>query len=95
MFATEKDIPNLNYNYNNFHFSISEKENESEFDIKLKQAWEKAQKDGIFRYVLNISSWRVLEGPYRLLAQVYIYIYSSISENHYLYFLFIMHSKIY
>lgn len=75
MFATEKDIPNLNYNYNNFHFSISEKENESEFDIKLKQAWEKAQKDGIFRYVLNISSWRVLEGPYRLLAQVYIYIY--------------------
>ncbi|XP_035743381.1 GDP-D-glucose phosphorylase 1-like isoform X1 [Vespa mandarinia] len=70
MFTTEKDIPNLNYNYNNFHFSISEKENESEFDIKLKQAWEKAQKDGVFRYLLNISSWRILEGPYRLLVQL-------------------------
>ncbi|KAF7395633.1 hypothetical protein HZH68_009683 [Vespula germanica] len=48
----------------------SGKENESEFDIKLKQAWEKAQKDKVFRYVLNISNWRVLEGPYKLLAQL-------------------------
>nr|XP_050857102.1 GDP-D-glucose phosphorylase 1 isoform X2 [Vespula vulgaris] len=70
MFTTEENIPNLNYTYNNFHFSISGKENESEFDIKLKQAWEKAQKDKVFRYVLNISNWRVLEGPYKLLAQL-------------------------
>lgn len=70
MFNTEEDIPTLNYESDNFHFCISKEENESTFDVELRKAWEKAQKEGIFRYVLNISEWKVLEGPYKLLAQL-------------------------
>ncbi|KAK2580914.1 hypothetical protein KPH14_005983 [Odynerus spinipes] len=66
----EDDTPTLSYKSDHFHFWISEKENESIFDIKLRQAWEKAQKEGVFRYILNISEWKILEGPYKLLAQL-------------------------
>ncbi|KAI4482587.1 hypothetical protein M0804_008440 [Polistes exclamans] len=69
MLSTDEDIPNFSYESNNFHLLIGENENESEFDMQLKRAWEKAQKDGVFRYKLNIGNWRIIEGSYKFLAQ--------------------------
>ncbi|KAI4503534.1 hypothetical protein M0802_000937 [Mischocyttarus mexicanus] len=70
MCSTVNQIPNLSYNSNDFHLLIEENENPSKFDIQLKQAWEKAQHDKMFRYELNINNWKIIEGPYKLLAQL-------------------------
>lgn len=45
-------------------------EEESDFDLVLKEKWMEAQKNGMFRYILNIQDSKVLEGKYHFLVQV-------------------------
>lgn len=59
------------HNRNNFIFNINKNETkDSEFDLIIKEKWQKALEDGIFRYKLDIQEWRVLVGQYGYLAQV-------------------------
>ncbi|XP_031838149.1 GDP-D-glucose phosphorylase 1 [Nomia melanderi] len=51
--------------------TIKEKK-ELNFDSILKEKWEEAQNKGIFRYVLNIKSSKILSGKYQFLAQLNI-----------------------
>ncbi|CAK9798986.1 hypothetical protein ANTPLA_LOCUS1856 [Anthophora plagiata] len=41
----------------------------SSFDSTLTKAWEEAQENGLFRYVLNIQDTKILDGRYKFLAQ--------------------------
>ncbi|KOX79084.1 GDP-D-glucose phosphorylase 1 [Melipona quadrifasciata] len=45
---------------------------ESTFDFILEEKWVKAQQNGIFRYVLNIQNYKILEGKYQFLIQLNI-----------------------
>ncbi|CAK9832969.1 GDP-D-glucose phosphorylase 1 [Anthophora retusa] len=44
----------------------------SSFDSTLTKAWEEAQKNGLFRYVLNIQDTKILDGKYKFLVQLNI-----------------------
>lgn len=46
------------------------KDEESNFDLVLKEKWMEAQKNGVFRYILNIQDSKILEGKYHFLVQV-------------------------
>ncbi|XP_048269535.1 GDP-D-glucose phosphorylase 1 isoform X1 [Bombus terrestris] len=48
------------------------KDEESNFDLVLKEKWMEAQKNGVFRYILNIQDWKILEGKYHFLVQLNI-----------------------
>ena len=46
------------------------KDEESNFDLVLKEKWMEAQKNEVFRYILNIQDSKILEGKYHFLVQV-------------------------
>ncbi|XP_033362922.1 GDP-D-glucose phosphorylase 1-like isoform X1 [Bombus vosnesenskii] len=48
------------------------KDEESNFDLVLKEKWMEAQKNGVFRYILNIQDSKILEGKYHFLVQLNI-----------------------
>ncbi|XP_048269930.1 GDP-D-glucose phosphorylase 1-like isoform X3 [Bombus terrestris] len=48
------------------------KNEESNFDLVLKEKWMEAQKNGVFRYILNVQDWKILEGKYHFLVQLNI-----------------------
>ena len=55
----------------NFIFCVDENDtSDSDLDSILKEKWNEALKNGIFRYKLEIKEWKILEGQYRFLAQV-------------------------
>ncbi|XP_012257138.2 GDP-D-glucose phosphorylase 1 [Athalia rosae] len=56
---------------NDYNFVVTTNiEDDSPFDLLLKQRWEEAQKNGIFKYTLNIRKQKILEGNYGFLAQL-------------------------
>ncbi|CAL7948722.1 unnamed protein product [Xylocopa violacea] len=46
------------------------KDEESNFDAMLRDKWMEAQKNGVFRYILNIQDSKILNGKYQFLAQL-------------------------
>lgn len=46
------------------------REEDSNFDSVLKNKWEEAQKNRIFRYVLDIRDSKILDGRYQFIVQV-------------------------
>ncbi|XP_048269741.1 GDP-D-glucose phosphorylase 1 isoform X2 [Bombus terrestris] len=48
------------------------KDEESNFDLVLKEKWMEAQKNEVFRYILNIQDSKILEGKYHFLVQLNI-----------------------
>lgn len=55
----------------NCSFTQNDKRNEkSNFDAILEQKWIEAQKNKIFRYILNIKESKILKGKYHFLIQV-------------------------
>lgn len=61
----------LQFKANHLIFCVDENDtSDSDLDSILKEKWEKAKENRIFRYNLEIKEWKILEGQYRFLAQV-------------------------
>lgn len=67
----QKIFPILSCNKNNFFININQNEiQDSEFDSLIKEKWEKAQSENLFRYKLDIQQWKLLDGQYKFLTQL-------------------------
>lgn len=67
----QKIFPILSCNKNNFFININQNEiQDSEFDSLIKEKWEKAQSENLFRYKLDIQQWKLLDGQYKFLTQI-------------------------
>ncbi|XP_076750635.1 GDP-D-glucose phosphorylase 1 [Xylocopa sonorina] len=57
---------------NNVFIQNIDKDEKSNFDVMLRDKWLEAQKNGAFRYILNIQDFKILNGKYQFLAQLNI-----------------------
>lgn len=69
--SSNKQTTTFVYDTKDFNFVVdSREENESSFDKILRQTWKQAEEIKAFRYILNIRDSKILNGNYKLLAQL-------------------------
>ncbi|XP_015524589.1 GDP-D-glucose phosphorylase 1 isoform X1 [Neodiprion lecontei] len=67
----ESRIQIYKYKANDFKFVVMKTDQgNSALDLLITQKWEEAQKNGVFKYVLNIRQQKRLDGNYGFLAQL-------------------------
>ncbi|XP_034946632.1 GDP-D-glucose phosphorylase 1 [Chelonus insularis] len=70
---TVKKFDIFQYDSKDFNFIVQQNHqdaNDSKFDRILKEKYEEGMKNNIFRYKLNISESKILDGQYRFFAQL-------------------------
>ncbi|XP_046734491.1 GDP-D-glucose phosphorylase 1-like isoform X2 [Diprion similis] len=67
----ESSIEIYKYEADDFKFVVMKTDQgNSALDLLITEKWEEAQKNGVFKYVLNIRNQKTLDGNYGFLAQL-------------------------